>query len=135
VSVPRKPVDQVVEQRVTLGDKERQLLAAAIGDADHDRDLVMALDIAKAVAMPVSVLAVGYLVYLGMTNWGSLLDPLKDTRAAAAAEQAAAAFTAGAGLTDDPAGLTPEQIQAMANPLNPFARPLTGLGAALGWLF
>ena len=69
-----------------------------------------------------------------MTNWGSLLDPLKETRAAAAAEQAAAAFTAGMDL-GDPSSLTPEQIQAMANPLNPFARPLTGLGAALGWLF
>lgn len=135
MSVPRLPVDNVTEHRVTLGDKERQLLAAAIGDADEDRDLAMALDIAQAVAMPVSLLAVGYLVYLGMTNWGSLLDPLKDTKAAAAAEQAAAAFQAGVNVGGDPAGLTPEQIQAMANPLNPFARPLTGLGAALGWLF
>ena len=58
MSVPRKPVDQVVEQRVTLGEKERQLLAAVINDVDQDRDLAMALDVAKAVAMPVSVLAV-----------------------------------------------------------------------------
>ena len=133
--MPRKPVDEVVEQRVTLGDKERALVEHFLATSDQDRDLKAAIDVASALAMPISLAAVGYLVYLGMTNWGSLLDPLKDTKAAAAAEQAAAAFTAGAGLTEDPSGLTPEQIQAMANPLNPFARPLTGLGAALGWLF
>ena len=134
MTMPRKATDTVTEHRVTFGDKERQLLETAIATSSQDEDLKIAMDIIQAVAMPVSVLAVGYLAYLGMTHWASFTDPLKDTKAAAAAEQAAAAFTAGLDI-EDPSSLTPEQIQAIANPLNPFARPLTGLGAALGWLF
>lgn len=125
----------VQEHRITLGDYERKQLEEAITAANADQDLRMALDVVNALAMPVAVGAVAYLGYLGLTHFGSFLDPLKDTAAAKAAGDVAAAAAAGANITDDPSSLTPEQIQALANPLNPFARAAAGAGALFGAIF
>lgn len=135
MTVPRQPVGNVTEHRVTLGDFERKELAGFIASQEKDEDLELVLDVVRAAATPVAILATAYLGYLGLTHFGSFLDPLADTKAAEAARQTAEAAAAGAAAVEDPSTLTPEQIQALANPLNPFARPAAGLGAALGWLF
>jgi hypothetical protein len=135
VTVPRQPVTAVTEHRVTLGDYERRELASYMESTKKDADIELILDVVRASATPVAILATAYLGYLGLTHFGSFLDPLADTKAAEAARQTADAAAAGAAAVEDPSSLTPEQIQALANPLNPFARPAAGLGAALGWLF
>jgi len=128
VSVPRKPVDQVTEQRVTLGEKERQLLEQVVQQERIDADLALILDVAKAAFMPLAILGAGYGIYLGMTNWATGLDPLKDAAEAAAAATGVDAFAAGL-ATQDPETMTPEQIQALAAAnLNPFTRGLAGYG-------
>lgn len=132
--MPRKPVDQVVEQRVTLGEKERQLLEQVVKQERIDADLALVVDIAKAAFMPLAVIAAGYGIYLGMTNWATGLDPLKDAAEAAATATGLDAFTAGL-ATQDPSSLTPEQIQALAQAnLNPFTRGLAGYGIYGGLL-
>jgi len=134
VSVPRKPVDQVTEQRVTLGEKERQLLEQVVQQERIDADLALILDVAKAAFMPLAILGAGYGIYLGMTNWATGLDPIKDAAEAAAAASGLTAFQAGL-ATQDPETMTPEQIQALANAnLNPLFRGLAGYGIYGGLL-
>ena len=132
--MPRLPVDNVTEHRVTLGEKERQLLEQAIKQERIDGDVALAIDIVKAVAMPLALIAAGYGIYLGMTNWATGLDPLKDAAEAAAAATGVDAFAAGL-ATQDPSTLTPEQIQALAAAnLNPLTRGLAGYGIYGGLL-
>lgn len=78
MSVPRLPVDNVTEHRVTLGEKERQIAQAAIEAADKDRDLRLALDVAQIAAMPLAVAAAGFLVYRGMNSWGTDRDKIAE---------------------------------------------------------
>jgi len=78
VSVPRKPVDEVVEQRVTLGEKERQIVQAAVEAAAKDRDLRLALDVAQIAAMPLAIAAAGFFVYRGMNSWGTDRDKIAE---------------------------------------------------------
>jgi len=78
VSVPRKPVDQVVEQRITLGEKERQIAQAAVEAAEKDRDLRVALDVAQIAAMPLAIAAAGFFVYRGMNSWGTDRDKIAE---------------------------------------------------------
>ena len=80
----------VQEHRITLGDYERKQLEEAITAANADRDLAVALDVVKAVAMPVAVGAVAYLGYLGLTNFGLGLDVLREKWTAYVAESKAA---------------------------------------------
>ena len=96
--------------------------------------MALAIDIVKAVAMPLALIAAGYGIYLGMTNWATGLDPLKDAAEAAAAATGVDAFAAGL-ATQDPSTLTPEQIQALAAAnLNPLTRGLAGYGIYGGLL-
>lgn len=75
--MPRAAPSSVTEHRVTLGDYERRELAAFLEANQRDQDLELVLDIAKAAAMPVAIGAVGYLAYLGLTNFGLGLDILR----------------------------------------------------------
>lgn len=76
--MPRKPVDEVVEQRVTLGEKERQIVQAAVEAAAKDRDLRVALDVAQIAAMPLAIAAAGFFVYRGMNSWGTDRDKIAE---------------------------------------------------------
>lgn len=88
--MPRARPTMVQEHRITLGDYERKQLETAIQAANADQDLAMALDVVKAVAMPVAVGAVAYLGYLGLTNFGLGLDVLREKWTAYVAESKAA---------------------------------------------
>lgn len=136
--MPRRRVDRVTEERVTLGDKERQLLAEAMAQRATDRDVALAVDLIKTAMLPLGLVGFGYLAYLGLTNFATGLDPLKDAAKQAADTAAAAtgvdAFLAGLAL-EDPDSLTPEQIMALANAnLNPLTRGLAGYGVYGGLL-
>lgn len=78
MTVPRQPVGNVTEHRVTLGDFERKELAGYIAGREKDQDLELVLDVVRATAQPVAIAATAYLVYLGLTNFGLGLDVLRD---------------------------------------------------------
>lgn len=82
----------MVVHRVELGTWEREHLADAMKGDDLDDAVRLVLDVVNSLAMPAALAAVGYGVYLGMTHWGSLLDPLKER--AEAIKAAAEAFSA-----------------------------------------
>jgi hypothetical protein len=133
--VPRQPVSSVQEHRVTLGDFERKELAGFIKSQERDEDLDLVLSAVQALATPIAIVSVGYLGYLGLTHFSSMLDPLQDAAKAAAAVSGLDAFAAGMDAGEDPSSLTPEQIQALANAnLNPLARGLAGYGLYGGFL-
>ena len=134
--MPRQPVSSVQEHRVTLGDYERRELSEFLKSQARDEDLELVFDAVKALAMPLSLVAVGYLGYLGLTYFSTALDPLQDAASAAASASGLDAFVAGLDLGEDgAAGLTPEQAQAFAAAqLNPLARGLAGYGLYGGFL-
>ena len=78
MSVPRQPVTNVTEHRVTLGDFERRELASYMEATKKDADIELVLDVVRATAQPVAILAVAYLGYLGLSNFGLGLDILRD---------------------------------------------------------
>lgn len=78
MSVPRLPVDNVTEHRVTLGEKERQIAQAAVDAAEKDRDLRLALDVAQIAAMPLAIATAGFFVYRGMNSWGTDRDKIAE---------------------------------------------------------
>jgi len=90
VSVPRKATDAVTEHRITLGDFERAELTKMLEAQRKDEDLEIILEIGKALALPVSIGAVGYLAYLGLTNFGLGLDVLREKWTAYVARSKAA---------------------------------------------
>jgi len=99
--MPRAAPSDVVVHRLELGTWERDHLAKATATDDVNDALKLGLDVLNAVALPVSLVAVGYSVYLGMTHFQSLLNPLKDraeelkAKAEAAAAQVEADVAAG----------------------------------------
>lgn len=133
--MPRKASDRVTEHRVTLGDFERQELAGFLKSTQRDEDIDLILDVVRALATPVAIVSVGYLGYLGLTHFSSMLDPLQDAAKAAAVTTGLDAFRAGLDLENGAENLTPEQIRSLANAqMNPLARGLAGYGVYGGLL-
>lgn len=90
MKMPRKATDAVTEHRITLGDFERAELSKMLQAQRTDDDLELVIEIAKALALPVSIGAVGYLAYLGLSNFGLGLDVLREKWTAYVAESKAA---------------------------------------------
>ena len=81
----------VTEHRITLGTFERQALAEEIKKRDEAADVKLAIDIGKAIALPVAIGAGAYLTYLGLINMSTGIDELKDRFMATPAGQATSA--------------------------------------------
>ena len=131
-------MDRVVEHRVTLGDYERAVLVEQLAQINEDQDIDVVMQIVNALALPVSIGTLGYLAYLGLVNLGSTLDPLKDSRAAQAAKDAATITSTAADIAARNPDITPEEALKLAQAAHPgsaFGRQFAGLGATLGWLF
>jgi len=90
VTVPRQPVGNVTEHRVTLGDFERRELSGFIAAREKDQDLELVLDVVRATAQPLAIVSASYLFYLGITNWGTAIDVVKNWWTGYVAESKAA---------------------------------------------
>tara|TARA_X000000950_G_scaffold105378_1_gene132778 strand:- start:2920 stop:3270 length:351 start_codon:yes stop_codon:yes gene_type:complete len=76
--MPRQPVGEVTEHRVTLGDFERRELAKVVERFQVDQDRDFGIELAKALSMPVSVVLTGYLTYLGLMQFQTGRDRLNE---------------------------------------------------------
>lgn len=76
--MPRAPPTNVVEQRVTLGNYERERLDALLEVANRDRTIDQIVEVATAALAPVGLLLTGYVVYQGMIHWATGVDGLRN---------------------------------------------------------
>ena len=90
--MPRQPVSSVQEHRVTLGDYERRELAQFLQAQRVDEDLGLALDIAKALALPVAIGASAFMIYHGLIGLSLGKDFIQEKVNAFVAEQESAAL-------------------------------------------
>ena len=102
--MPRQPVSSVQEHRVTLGDFERKELAQFFKAQRVDEDLELALDIAKALALPVAIGASAFMIYHGLIGLSLGKDFIQEKVNAFVAEQESAALDP---LTPVPTGAPP----------------------------
>lgn len=102
--MPRQPVSSVQEHRVTLGDFERKELAGFIKAQKIDDDLDLALDIVRALALPVAIGASAFMLYHGLIGLSLGKDFIQEKVNAFVAEQEAAALDP---LTPVPTGAPP----------------------------
>lgn len=102
--MPRQPVSSVQEHRVTLGDFERKELAQFLQAQRVDEDLELALDIAKALALPVAIGASAFMIYHGLIGLSLGKDFIQEKVNAFVAEQESAALDP---LTPVPTGAPP----------------------------
>lgn len=102
--MPRQPVSSVQEHRVTLGDFERKELAQFLQAQRVDEDLELALEIAKALALPVAIGASAFMLYHGLIGLSLGKDFIQEKVNAFVAEQESAALDP---LTPVPTGAPP----------------------------
>ena len=111
MTMPRQPVGNVTEHRITLGDYERKEMHAFLEKQGQAEDVEAIMEVLQALAMPVSILGVGFLGYLGMINLFSGVNVLSNWwkgRVATAADAVESAVTADVftveGAADGPGG-------------------------------
>lgn len=97
-------MSSVQEHRVTLGDFERKELAQFFKAQRVDEDLELALDIAKALALPVAIGASAFMIYHGLIGLSLGKDFIQEKVNAFVAEQESAALDP---LTPVPTGAPP----------------------------
>lgn len=71
-------MNDVTEHRVTLGDFERRELAKVVERFQVDQDRDFGIELARALAMPVSVALAGYMGYLGLLQFSTGRDRLNE---------------------------------------------------------
>lgn len=89
---------------MTLGDFERKELAQFLQAQRVDEDLELALDIAKALALPVAIGASAFMLYHGLIGFSLGKDFIQEKVNAFVAEQESAALDP---LTPVPTGAPP----------------------------
>jgi hypothetical protein len=76
--MPRTAPNNVTEHRLTLGTYERNALADLARQDEDDFDLQPIIDVTKALALPVASLTSAYLLYLGLINFSTGVDELRN---------------------------------------------------------
>jgi hypothetical protein len=68
----------VTEHRVTFGNYEREMLPKLVGKGEDDFDAKLMLEVGTALITPAIVGLSAYILYMGMVNFGTGVDELKN---------------------------------------------------------
>ncbi len=76
--MPRAAPSSVQEHRITFGTYERDMLPKLVGKSEDDIDVKMLVDVGTALITPAMIGLGAYMLYVGMVNFGTGVDELKN---------------------------------------------------------